>query len=49
MCAPPLAFFVSYGGEEEVAGAGPGVDSKPRILLMGLRRYCSVYLNSLGS
>ena len=37
-CDYILLCLSSYGGEEEVAGAGPGVDSKPRILLMGLRR-----------
>ena len=29
----------SYGGEDEVAGAAGGVEGKPRIVLMGLRRY----------
>ena len=34
--------LLSYGDEDEVIGAVGGVESKPRILLMGLRRYALV-------
>ena len=38
-CQALVSCFRSYGGEDEVAGAAGGVEGKPRIVLMGLRRY----------